>query len=101
MIRTFKTMLDKRLENDHDENVQWTKYIYPILLTYNNNNKLVHSSTIFTPNDARKPQNELHVYLNMELNAKHNRTYPEINIGDSVFIYMKKKGKSKIACFAM
>jgi len=93
MIRTFKTMLDKRIENDHDENVQWTKYIYPILLTYNN--KMVHSSTGFTPNDARKPQNELNVYLNMELKAKHNRKYPEINIGDRVFIYMKRKANQK------
>ena len=41
MILTFKTMLDKILENDKESNVQWTKYIYPILLTYNN--KMVHS----------------------------------------------------------
>ena len=33
MILTFKTMLDKILDNDKDTNVQWTKYIYPILLT--------------------------------------------------------------------
>jgi hypothetical protein len=38
MILTFKTMLDKRLDNEKDTNVQWTKYIYPILLTYNNKN---------------------------------------------------------------
>ena len=56
---------------------------------------MVHSATGFTPNDARKPQNELNVYLNMELKAKHNRKYPEINIGDRVFIYMKRKANQK------
>ena len=50
--------------------------IYPILLTYNN--KMVHSSTGLTPNEARKPQNELTAYLNMTLKAKHIIKYPEI-----------------------
>ena len=93
MILTFKTMLDKRLGNDKESNVQWTKYIYPILLTYNN--KMVHSSTGFTPNEARKPENELTVYLNMTVKAKHNRKYPDINIGDKVFIYMKRQAHQK------
>jgi hypothetical protein len=82
-------MLYKRLDNEKDTNVQWTQYIYPILLTYNN--KMVHSSTRLTPNDARKPQNELTVYLTMTLKAKHSRKYPDINIGDKVFIYMKRQ----------
>ena len=82
-------MLDKRLDNDKDTNVQWTKYIHPILLTYNN--KMVHSSTRLTPNDARTPQHELTVYLNMTLKAKHSRKIPEIHIGDKVFIYMKSR----------
>ena len=56
---------------------------------------MVHSSTGLTPNDARKPQNELPVYLNMTLKAKHSRKYPDINIGDKVFIYMKRKANQK------
>ena len=68
-------------------------YIYPILLTYIN--KMVHSSTGLTPNEARKPRNELTAYLNMTLKAKHNRKYPDINIGDKVFIYMKRKANQK------
>ena len=75
-IRTFREMLDKRIENAKDKNVQWTDYIFPILLTYNN--KLVHSATGFTPNEARKPENELYVYLNIKLKAKKNRIYPEV-----------------------
>ena len=96
MVLTFKTMLDKRLDNEKHTNVQWTKYIYPILLTYNN--KMVHSSTGLTPNDARKPQNELTVYLNMTLKAKRIRKYPDINIGDKVFIFMKERQIKKLMC---
>ena len=43
-------MLYKRIGND--ENIQWTDYVYPILLTYNN--KKIHNTTKFTPSDARK-----------------------------------------------
>ncbi len=56
---------------------------------------MVHSSTGLTPNEARKPQNELTVYLNLTLKAKHSRKYPHINIGDKVFIYMKRKANQK------
>ena len=37
-IRTFKDKLFKRVENDEKkgkENIQWTDYIFEILLTYN------------------------------------------------------------------
>ena len=93
MILTFKTMLDKRLENEKDKTVQWTDYIYPILLTYNN--KFVHSSTGYTPDEARKKENFLNVYLNLKMKAKHNRLYPDINIGDKVKIYQKRKPNEK------
>ena len=62
-------------------------------MTYNN--KMVHSSTGLTPSEARQPQNELTAYLNMTLKAKHNRIYPGINIGDMVFIYMKRKANQQ------
>ncbi|MFM7979349.1 MAG: hypothetical protein ACKPKO_08550, partial [Candidatus Fonsibacter sp.] len=40
-------------------------------------------------------QNELTVYLHMTLKAKHSRKYPDISIGDKVFIYMKRKANQK------
>lgn len=89
MILTFKTMLDKRIK----PNMQWVDLIYPILLTYNN--KLVHSSTGLTPNEARKPSNELEAYINIKMKAKQNRKYPEIKVGDKVYIYMKRKPNQK------
>ncbi|MFM7987760.1 MAG: hypothetical protein ACKPKO_51455 [Candidatus Fonsibacter sp.] len=41
-------MLDKRIK----PGMHWIDLIYPILLT--NNNKLIHSATKQTPNNARK-----------------------------------------------
>ena len=83
-IRTFKDMLDKRIR----ANQQWTQHIYSIILTYNN--KLVHASTGYTPNDARKPDNELDVYLNLKIEAKYVRSYQELLVGDKVYIYTEK-----------
>ena len=37
-----------------------------------------------TPLEARKKKNEFEVNLNISLQAKRNRTYPEIEVGDSV-----------------
>ncbi|MFM7980493.1 MAG: hypothetical protein ACKPKO_14360, partial [Candidatus Fonsibacter sp.] len=84
MIRTCKDMLEKRIK----PRMQWTDLIYPILLAYNN--KLIHSTTQPTPNNARKVENELEAYVNIKLHAKKSRNYPVINIGDNVRIYKKK-----------
>ena len=98
-IRTFKDMLYKRIGDD--KIVQWTDFVYEIILTYNN--KLVHSVTKFTPSDARKESNRLEVKNNMELKAKRNRTYPDVNVGDYVKIFHKKttaKGKQQVSYFS-
>jgi len=86
-IKTFKNMLYKRIGDD--KNKQWTEFVYPILLTYNN--KLVHSSSKMTPANARKKENSLDVKLNLEATAKHGRKYKEIKVGDFVKIFKKKK----------
>ena len=90
-IRTFKDKLFKRVEADEKkgkENIQWTDYIFEIMLTYNN--KDIHSSTGQTPNEARKKKNEYQSVMNVSLKAKKERTYPEINVGDKVKILRKK-----------
>ena len=68
--------------------------IYPILLTYNN--KLVHSATGLTPKEARDPSNELEADVNMQLQATRNIKYPELKVGDTVYIYMKRKRTKKL-----
>ena len=89
-IRTFKDKLFKRVEADEKgkENIQWTDYIFEIMITYNN--KDIHSSTGQTPNEARKKKNEYQSVMNISLKAKKERTYPEINVGDKVKILRKK-----------
>ena len=86
-IRTVKDMIHKRLKNSEDD--QWTDHIGYVLLTYNH--KMIHRTTHMTPYDARKPKNELEVKHNIILKAKHNRKYPDINVGDKAKIYTKKK----------
>ena len=95
-IRTFKDMLYKRVEVDEKqkkENIQWTDYILEILLTYNNQMK--HSATGLTPKDARKPSNQFKVKLNITMKGKKNRVYPELDVGDEVKIFRKRKPNEK------
>ena len=95
-IRTFKDMLYKRVEADekkNKQNIQWPDYILEVLLTYNNQMK--HSATGFTPKEARKPSNQLKVKLSLTMKGKKNRVYPELDVGDEVKIFRKRKPNEK------
>ena len=95
-IRTFKDLLYRRVEADEKkgkQNIQWMNYIFEILLTYNNVMK--HSATEMTPKEARKPSNELEVKLNLAKKAKKNKVYPELDKGDEVKIFRKRKPNEK------
>ena len=87
-VRTFKSALYKRVENSKKQDVQWTDFIYPILLTYNN--KIKHSATNHTPTEARNEKNELSVKLNLLLHKKHTRIYTKLNVDDEVKVFKKK-----------
>ena len=80
-------MLHKRMENS--ESQDWSDQIGYVPLAYNH--KMVNSSTGMTPYDARKERKHIDVKQNLELRAKHARKYPDINVGDKVNIYTKKK----------
>ena len=54
-----------------------------------------HSATGFTPKDARKPSNELKVKLHLNMNAKRNRVYPDLGVGDEVKIFPGKGNPMK------
>ena len=84
-IRTIKSMVYQRVEKTKEK---WYTVIGPVILVYNN--KMVHSSIKMTPNEARKPANELNVKLNLQLNRTKLRKYPNISVGDSVKLYRKK-----------
>ena len=55
---------------------------------------MVSSATTMTPLETRNKKHEFEVKLNMSLQAKRNRTYPEVEVGNSVKI-MRKKGISE------
>ena len=94
-IRTFKDSLYKRVENDEKKGkaIQWTDYIHEIILTYNNGIK--HTSHGLTPSEARKPKHQLEVSLNLGMKAKRNRVYPDLNVGNEVKIFRKRKPNEK------
>ncbi len=101
MIRTFKGMLYKRIDDkgnpdtkkkkppENGAEPQWHDYIYQVMLTYNN--KLVHSSTKKTPEEAKQGNHQMDVKANLEIRAMKNRKYPPLNVGDEVKIMRKKK----------
>ena len=84
-IRTFKNMIYQRMDKT---NKSWQDLLYPVLLVYNYKN--IHRVTKMTPAEALKKSNHVDVRINLEMNRKRSRIYPEINIGDTVKIYKKK-----------
>ena len=56
---------------------------------YNKQN--VQATTNMEPEEAEKPGNEYDVKTNLEINARHRRKYPDIEVGDKVRTLRKKK----------
>ena len=86
-IKATKAMLHKRIENS--EKKDWEDHTGYVLLAYNH--KMVNRSKGMTPYEARADKNLLNVTQHVELHAKHDRLYPDINVGDKVKLYTKKK----------
>ncbi len=93
-IRTLKNENYKRIDyyKKDNENQPWHDYIKPILSKYNYSK---HSATGMTPHQARHPSNTLNVKLSMEIKAKRNRRYKELEVGDKVRIFSKRKPNEK------
>jgi hypothetical protein len=94
-IRTIKDMLYKRLEHYAKTNPyeDWKKVMPEVITTYNQ--VRVHNVTKLTPADATVPANRTYVRMNLELARKTNRPYPEIQVGDYVRIFKKRKPYDK------
>ena len=90
-IRGFKDSVYKRLKQNPDQ--KWYDLIYQILLKYNRLS--IHSSIGMTPNEATDPKNLLKVKLNLELHRTRTRSYPDVEVGDTVKVYKKKKKMQK------
>ena len=90
--RTFKEKTQTRLDAMGISRDKWTDQLNYIVNKYN---RTEHTTTKMTPNDAKKPQNEMTVKFNLEMAAKRNRKYPELKKDDRVRIMEKptKTGK--------
>ena len=84
----------------------WTEYLTNVLHRINTGKEMVaegqrepkeetHRTTEFTPEDAAKPENWFEVHNNMEIKARHNRKYPEIDVGDKVKVYKQRGALEK------
>ena len=91
--RTLKEKTQVRLDAMGLSRDKWVEQLKPILNKYNNTE---HTTIKMSPNDAKKPQNEMTVKFNLELKAKKNRKYPELKKDNDVRILQKKEaGKTK------
>ena len=91
--RTLKEKIQTRLDAMGLDRDKWLDQLKPIINKYNNT---VHSTIEMTPNDAKKRGNRFFVSFNLWKNAKRNRQYPDLSVGDNVRVLLKKEvGKTK------
>ena len=102
-IRFFKKKMNQKVSK---EVKPWTEYLTSVLKRIDTGKETVaagkrepkehpHRTTEFTPQDGAKPENWFEVHNNMEMKARHNRKYPEINIGDTVKVYKQRGALEK------
>ncbi len=91
--RTFKDMIWKRLKASKKPISQWKEFIPEVLDVYNN--QMVSSATGMTPAEARKKENTLQVKVNLEMRRNKTRKYPELDVGDHVKVFFKKRTQNK------
>ena len=92
MIRTLKSMIHTRLEGLEIGKEKWVDMLGPVLKKYNNTK---HSTTDFSPNEAKKKDNHFEVWLNITSKATYNRKYEMLKVSDQVRTYVKPKSMKK------
>ena len=55
----------------------------------------MQDTTNVKPDEAAKPENEFEVKTNLEINARHQRKNPVLEVGDVVRSFRKKKTGEK------
>ena len=92
-VQEIKNMIFARLEGLEINKQNWTDILPAVLKKYNNR---IHGTTELSPIDARKPENQIEVYMNIRQKAQFKRKYPKLNLSDQVRTYIKphtfKKG---------
>ena len=92
-VQEIKNMIFTRLEGLEMDKQNWIQILPAVLRKYNSR---VHGTTELSPIEARKPGNQIQVYLNIRQKAQFKRKYPKLNLSDQVRVYIKphtfKKG---------
>ena len=85
-VQELKNMIHARLDGLDLSKEKWVELLPAVLKKYNNR---IHGTTGVSPNDARKDENNIQVYLNIRKHAQYKRKYPKLSTGDSVRTYVK------------
>ena len=89
-VQTIKHMIHTRIEGLDLPVEKWVQMLPAVLKKYNNTK---HTTTGASPNDAKRDDNKLKVWLNTKNHAEFKRKYPPLKIGDFVRVYEPPKHK--------
>ena len=92
MIQTLKLMIHTRLGGLEIDKQHWINLLPAVLKKYNNTK---HSTTGFSPNQAKQGNDDIEIWLNIESKATYNRKYPPLKKGSEVRTYIKPKTMTK------
>jgi len=92
-IRTIKDMIYKRIAKSPESKWHTPEILSNALVAYNY--KMKNTTTNMTPVEAKKPDNIFEVKSNLEMHRVKKRKYPEVEEGDEVRVYTKKKNFQK------
>jgi len=87
MNQTLRQMIELRLKGLELDDDKWIDILPSVVKKYNNTK---HSTTGMTPIEAKKPSNQIQVYLNIKSKAIYKRTYPDLKINDNVRYIIKR-----------
>ena len=90
--RTFKHNTMLRLDAMNLDRFKWVDQLKPIIDKYNN---AIHNTIEMSPNQAKKPGNQLMVSYIIWNKAKGNRQYPQYSLEDDVGVKLIKNSKTK------
>ena len=100
-LREFKQNMYKKIRN---EVKPWPEYLNEVLQRMNTGKQsddadddkvYPHRATGMSPEEGEKPENWFEARNNMEIQAKREREYPELKVGDKVEVYRQKSALAK------
>ena len=91
-IRTVKQLVHNRLEGKGLNVARWIDELKPALSKYNMSH---HSRIKMSPYEAKQPKNQIEVSFNNLSQAKYERSYKPLDVGQNVRVMIKKTTTTK------